>query len=170
MRADGLRRLFLAASPTALAIALVLLESLPWGLPQFSMLSPMIGLIAVYYWTVHRPDLMPAAGAFAVGLSVDLLSGGPLGLEAFVLTLAHALTRANRRALTGESFLLVWLGFVAVAAGAGFVLWLGASAYWADLLSPRALIAQLAVTIAVYPLAAQLFAVAQRRFVPPARA
>lgn len=170
MRSDGLRRLLLVAGPTVLAILLVIVESLPWGLPQFSMLSPMLGLIAVYYWTVHRPDLMPAAGAFAVGLSVDLLSGGPLGLEAFVLTLAHAVTRANRRALAGESFLVVWLGFFAVAAGAGFALWLGAAAFWAGLLSPRALLAQVAVTIAVYPLAAQFFALAQRRLAPPVRA
>src|SRR5690606_23391529 len=110
----------------------------------------------------------PVAGAFAVGLSVDLLSGGPLGLNAFVLTLVHAVTRANRRALAGESFLLVWLGFVAVAAGAGLALWLAASLFWASLLAPRALLAQLAVTVAVYPLAAQLFALAQRRLLAEA--
>lgn len=168
MRIDGARRLLYAAGPTALTILLVLLASLPWGLPHFALLCPMVGLIAVYYWTVHRPDLMPAGGAFAIGLVTDVVSGAPLGLDAFVLTLAHAVTRANRRALMGESFLLVWLGFVAVAAGAGAACWLAASLFWTALLSPRSLIAQLAVTVAVYPLAAQLFALAQRRL--PARA
>src|SRR5690606_13303248 len=95
VRTDRARALLLAAIPRALGIFLVLLASLPWGLPQFAMLSPMLGLISVYHWTVHRPDLMPVAGAFAVGLSVALLSGGPLGLNAFVLTLVHAVTRAN---------------------------------------------------------------------------
>ena len=163
MRADRARRLLLVASPSALAIVLVLLASLPWGLPQFSMLCPMLGLIAVYYWTVHRPDFMPPAGAFAVGLVTDLIVGGPLGLNAFVLTLAQAVALMNRRALAGESFLLVWLGFAAILAISGAALWLGASLFWTTLLSPRALLAQLAVTFAIYPLAAQFFALTQRR-------
>lgn len=168
MRTDRIRRLMFAAAPSALAIVLVLLSSLPWGLPHFSMLCPLVGLIAVYYWTVHRPDLMPAGGAFVIGLVADFVSGAPLGLDAFVLTLAHAVTLANRRVLLGESFLLVWLGFVAVSAGAGAAYWVGASLFWTTLLPPRALVAQLAVTVAFYPLAAQLFALAQRRL--PARA
>jgi len=168
MRTDRARRLLFVAGPSAFAILLVVLASLPWGLPHFTLLCPMVGLVAVYYWTVHRPDLMPAGGAFAIGLAADLVSGAPLGLDAFVLTLAHAVTRANRRALMGESFRLVWLGFFAVAAGAGFVYWLAASLFWTTLLPPRALVAQLAVTVAVYPLAAQLFALAQRRL--PVRA
>jgi rod shape-determining protein MreD len=168
VRTDRLSRLLFAAAPSALAVALVLLASLPWGLPHFSMLCPMVGLIAVYYWTVHRPDLMPASGAFAIGLVTDLVSGAPLGLDALVLTLAHWVTRANRRALLGESFALVWLGFLAVAAGAGAAYWLAASLFWTAILPPRALVAQLVVTVAVYPLAAQLFALAQRRL--PVRA
>jgi rod shape-determining protein MreD len=163
VRTDRARRLLLAASPSALAIVLVLLASLPWGLPQFAMLSPMVGLAAVYYWTVHRPDLMPPLGAFAIGLVADLISGEPLGLHAFVLTLAQAVALLNRRALAGESFLLVWLGFAAITAMAGAAQWLCASLFWWTLLSPRALIAQAAVTVAVYPLAAQFFALAQRR-------
>jgi rod shape-determining protein MreD len=163
MRIDRARRLLLVASPSALAIVLILLASLPWGLPQFSMLCPMLGLIAVYYWTVHRPDFMPPAGAFAIGLVTDLIVGGPLGLNAFVLTLAQAVALMNRRALAGESFLLVWLGFAAIVALSGAALWLGASLFWTTLLSPRALLAQIAVTFAIYPLAAQFFALTQRR-------
>lgn len=163
MRTDGARRALLAAGPSAFAVLLVLAASLPWGLPYFALLCPMVGLIAVYYWTVHWPDLMPAPGAFVIGLVNDLISGGPLGLNAFVLTLAQSVTLANRRVLAGESFLLVWFGFAAIALGAGAALWLGASLFWTTLLSPRALLAQLAVTIAVYPLAAQLFALAHRR-------
>ena len=163
MTADRARRLLLVATPSMLAILLVLLASLPWGLPQFATLCPMVGLIAVYYWTVHSPELMPPAGAFAVGLATDIVVGGPLGLNALALTVTQVLALANRRTIAGESFLLVWLGFVACAAAAGFALWLGASLFWTTLLSPRALLAQLAVTIAVYPLAAQLFAMTQRR-------
>lgn len=163
MRGDRARRLLLVASPSALAVVLVLAASLPWGLPQFSMLCPMVGLIAVYYWTVHRPDFMPPAGAFAVGLVTDLILGGPFGLNAFVLTLTQAVVLMNRKALAGESFLLVWLGFAAMALIAGAALWLGASLFWSTLLSPRALLAQLAVTIAIYPMAAQFFALTQRR-------
>jgi rod shape-determining protein MreD len=163
MRIDRARRLLLVASPSALAIVLILLASLPWGLPQFSMLCPMLGLIAVYYWTVHRPDFMPPAGAFAIGLVTDLIVGGPLGLNAFVLTLAQAVALMNRRALAGESFLLVWLGFAAIVSLSGAALWLGASLFWTTLLSPRALLAQIAVTFAIYPLAAQFFALTQRR-------
>ncbi len=41
---------------------------------------PLLALMPVYFWCLVRPDLMPPAAAFAIGVLEDLFSGGPPGV------------------------------------------------------------------------------------------
>ena len=74
--------------PVTLSIILIFLSVLPYGFPKSALAAPILALISVYYWSVFRPDLMPASAAFLLGLLVDILSAGPPGLNA----LAAAIT------------------------------------------------------------------------------
>ncbi|MDP6344596.1 MAG: rod shape-determining protein MreD [Alphaproteobacteria bacterium] len=148
--------------PFVFTMLLIVLGMLPYGLPKLSLSAPILALISVYYWSVFRPELMPAGAAFLVGLLVDVLSGGPPGLNALVLVLVHWVALNQRRALAGKSFAVGWLGYLLIGAGAAAAHWLFASAFHATLIEPTPLVVSHAIGTAGYPLVALLLARVQR--------
>lgn len=145
------------ATPTVLAVILILVSVVPWPLPGLSTVAPLFGLIAVHYWTVHQPQVMPAAAAFLLGLAQDLLGGGPIGLNAFVLVVAHAVIERQRRHFARKPFIVDWWGFAIVAAGVVAATWVIASVYFTQLLRAEPLFIQYLLTICAYPAFAWLF-------------
>src|SRR5437868_6968964 len=108
------RRAFPAVS-TAL---LLLLLSAPLGLPSQAQLQAAASLACVFFWSVFRPDSMPPPTVFLIGLLADLLSLAPPGISVLILLTTYGLAVRARRFLAAQGFLLVWLAFVAFAAGA----------------------------------------------------
>lgn len=131
-------------------------------LPGFSPIVPSFGLIAVYYWAIHRPGLMPSWAVFLIGLIQDLLGGGPLGVTVMVLLLMCAVIAAQRRFLVTGSFVLVWAVFLPMAAAVFTVSWLLHGLLMGTLSDVRPAVFQYLTTVAVYPCCAWLFARAQR--------
>ena len=129
----------------------VLFEIVPLGVRHLADVAPLLGLIAVYYWSIYRPQLIPAPFVFAVGLVHDLLSGGPLGLMALVLVALHIFCVSQRRVLIGRSFGVGWFGFMLVAPGAALLEWIVASIYFMHPMDPVPLLVQLVLTIVLYP-------------------
>ncbi len=148
-------------TPFILTLILAMLTVVPLRIPDFAPVTPMLTVIAVYYWSIYRPDLLPMAAVFAVGLFQDALAGMPLGLTALVLILVQYVVIAQRRFFHGKTFLVEWWGFMLVAPGAAFVGWLFASLYFATLVAPRPLGFQLLLSITLYPCLAWLFSRAQ---------
>lgn len=148
-------------TPFIITLSLAMLSVVPLRLPDFAPVTPMLTVIAVYYWSIYRPDLLPMAAVFAVGLFQDALAGMPLGLTALVLIVVQYVTIAQRRFFHGKIFLVEWWGFMLVAPGAAFASWLLASLYFGVLVTPRPLGFQLLLSIALYPCLAWLFARAQ---------
>ena len=105
--------------------ALVLLAlSAPLGLPGQAQLQPAWAMASVYFWSLYRPASMPALLVFAIGLLLDLLAQGPVGIQVLVLLLIHAVAVRFRRALARRGFATVWLVFAGLAAGAALAEWL----------------------------------------------
>lgn len=80
-------------------------------------------LMCIYYWSVYRPSFMPAWLVFLLGLIMDIISGMPLGLNAFVYMVFQWITIRQRRVLTGQSFLVIWTGFTALLCGTFLLRW-----------------------------------------------
>ena len=160
-RLDGTAR---SLTPFALTVLLIVFGMVPLGIPNFAPIMPALGLIAVFFWLVYRPDLMPAWAVFLVGLIQDLLGGGALGVGVFVLLVVYAALAGQRRYIAQASFFLVWLAFVPVAAGAFFLTWLFNSLIADALLAPGPAAFQYLSTVAFYPGLAWLFQQAQRAF------
>ena len=87
--------------PFALTIATLLASLVPLRLPAYSLVTPSFMAIAVYFWTLYRPDLMPRSAVFFIGLLQDLLTGGMLGASAIVLLALAVATSSQRRFLSG---------------------------------------------------------------------
>lgn len=144
-------------TPMALTLLLVVFSQVPWHLPGLARVTPLLPLMAVYHWTIQRPDLLPAHAVFAIGLLVDLLSGGPVGVNTLVLLSVYGVIYSQRRFFIGKTFQITWLGFAFVAAAAALQSWILVSAFHVTLIRPDALMFQYLLTAALYPVPAWLF-------------
>lgn len=153
-RLDSLARRML---PVAITLVLAMAAAVPLHIPGYAPVAPAVTLIAVYYWTIFRPDLMPAPAVFAVGLFQDVLSGTPLGVNALVLLLVFAVVFGQRRFFLGKSFLVMWWGFALVVAGALATGWMAFSGLEGTVLNPLPAIFQGTVTLAIFPVLTRIF-------------
>ena len=111
-------------TPFILTLLLAMLTVVPLRIPDFAQVTPSLTVIAVYYWSIYRPDLLPLAAVFGVGLFQDALAGTPLGLTALVLISVQYAVISQRRFFHGKSFLVEWWGFMLVAPVAALASWL----------------------------------------------
>ena len=149
-------------TPSLIAGALVILGVLPLHIPSYSSVVPSLALMAVFYWSLHRPDLLPAVAVFLVGILYDILTGGPMGVQAFILLGAYWVTSSQRQLFLGKSFLVVWWGFMMIAATAAIVQWVLMSLIFGTLIVPLPAVFSFLQTVALYPLFAWIFVRVQR--------
>lgn len=109
--------------PLLFLAGLFVLSVVSLPLPDIGVARPGLLVMAVYYWSVYRPTLMPPYLCFATGLLLDLLTGLPLGVNAVVLTLVQWLVRDQRRFLMGQPYIVIWLVFALVAFSSQLVQW-----------------------------------------------
>ncbi len=151
--------------PVVITLLMVIIGVTPVPVPYYAIVAPSLPLMAVYYWAVLRPELMPRTAVFAIGLLQDVLSGVPLGVNALVLLLAHAVLLHQRRYLVGKSFWMFWLGFVMLAPAAGVLIWLLVAILRGALIAPDATMFNILMTIAVFPLLAWILSHTQRALI-----
>lgn len=93
-------------------------------------------LMALYYWSIYRPTLIPVWLVFAAGLALDLLTGAPAGLNALTFVICRILIFDQRRFLMAQNFLMIWLGFCLLDMGVYMLQWVmfsAAHAQWMPL-------------------------------------
>src|SRR5512143_2397270 len=142
--------------PFASTLAMLVFGAVPLHIPAFASVAPSVSLIAVFYWSLYRPDLMPAWAAFVLGVVQDIFVGLPLGVGACVLIAVHAAVSTQRRFFVGKSFGIVWLGFAVIASAGLAFTWLLTCIYHGAVLSPNAMLFQVLITIGVFPLLTRL--------------
>lgn len=152
----GLRKYFWASFPTLSTLLCVLLSLVPFGLSSTILAPPAFGLIAIFLWTLTRPDLLPAGAVFLLGLLQDLLWGGPFGLWGFVFLLGYGLTLSQRTFLIGREFGFTWVGFGLVITICSLVAWAVTMLYHSQFLAPYPAIVQIVLSAALYPLFARM--------------
>jgi rod shape-determining protein MreD len=133
--------------------ALIVLSAFPFRLGDFGEIRPSFMIIAVYYWAVMRPYMLSPLAAFLAGAVFDLLAGFPLGLNALTLVVVQWTTRAQRRFLLGQPFLMMWAGLGLVALGAGFLEWGLVCLFDWKMMTVKPMLMTALLTTAVFPLA-----------------
>lgn len=106
---------------------LLMLNLIAAPYPLSYVFSAPFVFMAVYYWSINRPAIVPMWLVFLAGLSIDLLGGLPLGLNALSLIAARQVTMMQGRLLAGQGFIAVWLGFLVICAGLQILQWAAAS-------------------------------------------
>jgi rod shape-determining protein MreD len=167
------RRLDMAARrgfPGTTTALLLLITAAPIGLPGQPELQAATALACVFFWSLFRPASMPPAMVFGVGLLADLLGYAPPGVGVLTLLIAHGLALRWRRVLVRQGFLLVWLAFVGVSAGAAAMQWALTSLLTFRLLPPGPGLFQAAIAAGLYPALATLLTRAHHTLAEPEQA
>jgi rod shape-determining protein MreD len=141
-------------SPVGLTIVLILINVIPTHIPGYAPIVPQLALMAVFHWTVFRPDLLPIWSIFIIGILQDSLSGAPMGLNTMVYLTIYGVILGQRRFFLGKTFWVEWLGFTIIAAGAAVQAWVLLSAYHVHLIAPGPALFQYFMTIGFYPILA----------------
>ena len=166
-RLDGTAR---RSFPTVLTMLLLLLTAAPFRLPGQAELQNAAALSCVFFWSTYRPGSMPPPAVFLIGLLADLLDFAPPGVGVITLLAAHGVAVRFRRELLRQGFLLVWLAFVAVAAGLAGLQWLLTSALTLRVMPVGSMLFQAVLAAGLYPMLAVLLTRAHRTIAEPANA
>jgi rod shape-determining protein MreD len=151
--------------PIATIAAAAILALLPLPVPGYAALTPAFALMAVYHWSVYRPDLLPSSGLFAIGFAQDLVTGATIPAGALVLLLARAAMLRYRRHFVGRPFPFVWAGFAALAAASMLGLWALHCVLQLALFDLRTAIIRGALTVALFPAASLALGRSQRALI-----
>lgn len=110
-------------APLAVTLVLVVVALMHLPVPGFAELAPMLPVMAVYYWSLNRPELLPFWVVFLIGLLIDTLTGGTLGFNALMLLMVAAFMRTQTRYLSEKGFATHWVVFMIVVAVFEFLRW-----------------------------------------------
>ena len=148
--------------PIATTFFATVISIQPAHIPGYAALTPAFTLMAVYHWTIYRPDLLPPAALFLVGVTQDLLAGVPPGVTALVLLVARVAVLPHRRHFVNRLFPFVWTGFTMLTISAMLFLWTLHCLLDGVLLDFRGTVFRAVLTISTFPIASFLLGRTQR--------
>ncbi len=106
------------AAPMAACLAASVILAVPLRVEGLQAPEPVFALVPAFAWAIARPSILPPLALVILGLGLDLLWGGPLGLWPLCLLAAYALVFFSRRMLSGQDFLALWGAYAAACATA----------------------------------------------------
>jgi rod shape-determining protein MreD len=148
--------------PVATTLLAVLISIQPVAIPGYAALTPAFTLMAVYHWTIYRPNLLPPVVLFLVGLAQDLLSGAPPGTTSLILLLVRVSLLPHRRHFVDPPFPFVWAGFTLLTGGAMLLLWSLHCLLDRGLVDFRGTVFRAVLTISLFPIASFMLGRTQR--------
>lgn len=141
---------------------LTVLAALPWGLPpQGRFVLPLIPLIAIHFWTLADQNRVPEWFVFATGLTLDVLTNGPLGFWSLIYLLGYvlsSLTAASSRRIRFGG----WPTFAAVVSILAAAEWAASSLYYFEAADWWPLVLAVIAAVVAYPVLAGLLGLLDR--------
>lgn len=140
-------------------ILFLLLNVVSFSMPHAGDFKPFFLLMAVYYWAIYRPTVMPVAYTFALGLLFDQLANLPFGMSALIFVGLQTVVQHSRLFLMGQPYVMVWLGFAITSLAYTISFWLLISLSEFSFASMKALTQMLIaalLSIMIFPLASLL--------------
>jgi rod shape-determining protein MreD len=164
-----LARAFAALVPVTCGLLFAFIANIPISLTGGQVPSPLLALVAVYFWCLVRPDLMTPSASFAIGLLEDILSGGPPGAWTLAFVLTYALVAHQRDSFASLSGLAAVVGFASASAFCCFVAWatIGLLGWRVPHLAP--IVGELAMTVLFYAPTVMVVGRLHHRLVGPLR-
>lgn len=108
---ENAKKIWHLTAPGVLIACLFILNIIPHAIPEYGTIKPDLILIVIFYWSVHRPTIMPPSISFILGLLMDVFSAFPLGLNAFIFVLVQKFISDQRKLFLGQPYYVLWIGF-----------------------------------------------------------
>ena len=119
-------------------------------------------IIAVYFWSIYRPAIMPAVLAFVIGLFIDILSGVPFGFNAVIFVIIQWAISDQRAFLSAQSFPMVWLIFALIYALVMVLQWLVSGLLNLSWVQMSNILPDIGIAVVTFPLIAGLLYLTQK--------
>ncbi|HEY5106253.1 MAG TPA: hypothetical protein VII73_05700 [Caulobacteraceae bacterium] len=147
---------FWLGAPISACVFATLIFALPLRLFGLQLPEPVFALVPAFAWAMIRPSILPPFALLGLGVFLDILWGGPIGLWPICLLSTYAPALAARRFLAGQGYGVLWVAYGAACAAA---LGVGVVVTMARTGAPPGLIGvlwQYLVTAAMFPFAHRL--------------
>lgn len=149
--AENLKNYLQRMTPLLFSVFLIMLSYVPLDFPLANNIRPAVGMVCVYYWIIHRPDLFNLVSVYLLGLFEDVLSEVPLGTNIFTLLVLYLLLLNLARFFNGKPFVVTWYGFAILSFVAFFAKWLMLSIYYGQFLPVALAFFSYLFSVAAYP-------------------
>lgn len=162
---ENITGLFQRILPLATSILLLMISYIPLDFSLFNNIRPAIGIICVYFWVIHRPDLFNLWSVYLLGLVDDIISASPFGSNIVALLVLYVLINNSSRFINAKPFIVTWYWFALLSLVTMLARWLLVSVYYSQFLPLTILSFSYLCTAAAYPLVSLLLAYIQNRWI-----
>lgn len=138
--------------PFILSLIFILFNYIPSVFSFPNIFRPAVGLICVFYWVLHRPDLFNIFMVFFLGFISDIMSSAPMGADIIAFLTVYVLVSNMFSFFNNKPFIAIWCGFSFIFISAEFIKWLVVSVYYAQFVPMNSLFFTILFTIACYPI------------------
>lgn len=162
---ENIASLFQKILPLLSSLILLFISYVPLEFSLFNNIRPVVGMICVYYWMLHRPDLFNLWSVYTLGLIDDVISSSPFGSNIFALLLLYILINNTSKFFNAKPFVVTWYGFCLLSLVTLMARWLLVSVYYSQFLPLSMMLFAYLVTIAAYPLISLILAFIQNNLI-----
>ena len=97
--------------PGSTLVAMIFISAINFEVPGLKYVFPQLGLMAIFYWGIYWPRLMPYWLVLIVGFLQDTLYGLPLGTMPLSYLLTLGTLVVFRRYFVNATFVALWCAF-----------------------------------------------------------
>lgn len=162
---ENVASLFQKFLPLVTSLMVMLLSFTPVNLTLFSNIRPDLGLLCIYFWMLHRPDLFGVGSVVVMGGVYAFISSALPGASLFAYLLMYVLVYNTQKFFYAKPFIVVWYGFMALSLAAIMVKWLVVSIFYSQFLPLSMVVFSFLISAALYPLLSVVLAFVQNRFI-----
>lgn len=149
---ENIGGVFNRSIPLLVSLFMILFSYIPLSSSLANNARPLVGLLCIYFWLIYRPDLFNLFSVFILGLTADILSATPLGINIFSFLIMYLLVTNFLRYLNGKPFIVLWFGFALFLLPVILSKWLLLSIFYSSFMPAMLLLFSYLITVCFYPI------------------
>ena len=139
--------------PALVTVAVTILLATPVELFGLNLPEPVVPMVLAFSWPLIRPSITAPLVLTGLGLLLDVLTYGPLGLWALALLGIYGVVLASRSFLIGQDTAVLFVWYAACCALAFLLVYVVRMIIDHNAASILALIGQVVPTLLLFPFA-----------------
>jgi rod shape-determining protein MreD len=137
--------------PSLVAISVSIVLATPFQVFGFKLPEPVVPLVLAFVWPLIRPSMLGPVVLFGLGLFLDLLWGGILGVWPLSLLTVYVLVLLSRSLLAGQESQILMIWFASCTVLAFLISYMGVALDASNAPSLFGLLGQIIPTLLLWP-------------------